>query len=80
VGAPEHRVRNRWRTIARQLDGSAAMADGWRDLAGGREYWDSEAEEYRELGDERVLVLGRVTRIVNHCDRDSAFADLGLEK
>ena len=37
--------------------GLAGMAEGWRDLLGAWEEFRQEAEEYRELDDERVLVL-----------------------
>ena len=40
--------------------GVAEMARTWRDwLSGAWEEWRVEGEEYRELDDERVLVLGR---------------------
>jgi ketosteroid isomerase-like protein len=37
--------------------GLAAMAEGWRDFLGNWEDWRIVVEEYRELDDERVLVL-----------------------
>jgi ketosteroid isomerase-like protein len=39
--------------------GIAAMADAWRDYLSAFDDWRVEAEEYRELDDERVLVLAR---------------------
>ena len=39
--------------------GLAAMAEAWRDYLQVWEGWLVEVEEYRELDDERVLVLGR---------------------
>jgi ketosteroid isomerase-like protein len=39
--------------------GVAAMAEAWRDYLRAWEGWRVEVEEYRELDDERVLVLGR---------------------
>jgi hypothetical protein len=38
-------------------DDLAGMAEGWRDFLSAWEKWRGEAEEYRELDDERVLVL-----------------------
>jgi ketosteroid isomerase-like protein len=43
--------------------GAAAMADSWRDFLGTWEEYRVEVEEYRELDDERVLVL------MLHCGR-----------
>jgi ketosteroid isomerase-like protein len=37
--------------------GVAGMAEGWRDFLSAWEKWRGEAEEYRELDDERVLVF-----------------------
>ena len=37
--------------------GLAGMAEGWRDFLGAWEDYRCEGEEYRELDDERVLVL-----------------------
>src|SRR5271165_971924 len=37
--------------------GVPAMAEAWRDFLSTWEGWRPEAEEYRELDDERVLVL-----------------------
>jgi ketosteroid isomerase-like protein len=37
--------------------GPAGMAEGWRDLLSAWEEYRGEADEYRELDDERVLVL-----------------------
>jgi hypothetical protein len=37
--------------------GLAAMAEGWGDFLGNWEDWRIVVEEYRELDDERVLVL-----------------------
>ncbi|HVS28481.1 MAG TPA: nuclear transport factor 2 family protein [Solirubrobacteraceae bacterium] len=39
--------------------GLAGMADAWRDFISPWEEFRSEVEEYRELDDERVLVLNR---------------------
>lgn len=39
--------------------GVAAMADMWRDFLGTWEALSAQADEYRELDDERVLVLVR---------------------
>jgi ketosteroid isomerase-like protein len=39
--------------------GLAGMAEGWRDLLSAWEEFRVEAEEYRELDDERVLALHR---------------------
>jgi ketosteroid isomerase-like protein len=38
-------------------NGVAAMANAWRDFLGAWEDFRAEPEEYRELDDERVLVL-----------------------
>ena len=38
-------------------EGRGAMAGGWRAFLGAWDNWHTEAEEYRELDDERVLVL-----------------------
>jgi ketosteroid isomerase-like protein len=43
--------------------GVAAMAESWRDFLGTWEEYRVEVEEYRELDDERVLVL------MLHCGR-----------
>jgi ketosteroid isomerase-like protein len=71
------------------LDGLAQavrhILSTWKD-------YRQEAEEYRELDSERILVLyrrrgrgktsgvelGKVTRLVGYFDRDRALADLGL--
>jgi ketosteroid isomerase-like protein len=37
--------------------GLAGMAAGWRDVASVWENWRTEAEEFRELDEERILVL-----------------------
>ena len=37
--------------------GKAAMAASWREFLGAWEDWSVQADEYRELDDERVLVL-----------------------
>jgi ketosteroid isomerase-like protein len=37
--------------------GLAGMAAGWRDFLSSWEEWRNEVDEYRELDDERVLVL-----------------------
>jgi ketosteroid isomerase-like protein len=37
--------------------GLAEMAAGWRDVASAWEDWRTEADEFRELDEERVLVL-----------------------
>jgi ketosteroid isomerase-like protein len=37
--------------------GSARMVEGWREFLSAWEDWRTEPEEYRELDDERVLVL-----------------------
>jgi ketosteroid isomerase-like protein len=87
--------------------GVAAMAESIRTMLVAWDHFRAFADEYRELDDERVLVLvrrsgrgkksglelehfqtlgaallhvrvGKVTRIVNHYDRDRALADLGL--
>ena len=42
-------------------EGPAGMVDGWRDFLGAWEGFRVEVEEYRELDDERVLVLTRVS-------------------
>jgi ketosteroid isomerase-like protein len=39
--------------------GVAGMADGWSDFLNAWEEWRTWADEYRELDDERVLVLAR---------------------
>lgn len=39
--------------------GLTGMAEGWRDFLSAWEYWRCEADEYRELDDERVLVFER---------------------
>jgi ketosteroid isomerase-like protein len=39
--------------------GLAGMAEGWRDWLSSWENFRAEVEEYRELDDERVLVLNR---------------------
>jgi ketosteroid isomerase-like protein len=41
--------------------GVAGMAQGWRDFLGAWSDFRIEAEEYRELDSERVLVLGHYT-------------------
>ena len=41
--------------------GMAAMAEGWRDMLSAWEDFRQEAEEYRELDDERVLLLFHVS-------------------
>jgi ketosteroid isomerase-like protein len=41
--------------------GVAGMAEYWRDFLSGWEDWRTEADEYRELDDERVLVLVHMT-------------------
>lgn len=41
--------------------GLAAMAEAWRDFLSTWKDFSTEAEEYRELDDERVLVLTRNT-------------------
>jgi ketosteroid isomerase-like protein len=41
--------------------GLAGMADGWRDVLSSWDGYRVTAEEYRELDDERVLVLLRVS-------------------
>jgi ketosteroid isomerase-like protein len=46
--------------------GVAAMAEGWRDFLSAWEDYRVEAEEYRELDGERVLVL------MLHCGRGKA--------
>jgi ketosteroid isomerase-like protein len=39
--------------------GRAGIAEGWRDFLGVRDEFRSGADEYRELDDERILVLTR---------------------
>jgi ketosteroid isomerase-like protein len=39
--------------------GLAGMAEGWREVLNAWEDWRDEVDEYRELDDERVLVLVR---------------------
>jgi ketosteroid isomerase-like protein len=39
--------------------GLAGMAEGWREVLSAWEDWRDEVDEYRELDDERVLVLAR---------------------
>lgn len=41
--------------------GLAEMAEGWRDFLSAWEEWRGEAEEYRELDGERVLVLSHIS-------------------
>jgi ketosteroid isomerase-like protein len=41
--------------------GLAGMSEGWRGWLSAWEEWRIEADEYRELDDERVLVLGHVS-------------------
>ena len=41
--------------------GLAGLAEGWRSWLGAWEEWRIEAEEYRELDGERVLMLGRAS-------------------
>jgi hypothetical protein len=38
-------------------EGLDGMIEGWRDFLGAWEHWRGEAERYRELDGERVLVL-----------------------
>jgi hypothetical protein len=38
-------------------EGLDGMVEGWRDFLGAWEHWRGEAEDYRELDGERVLVL-----------------------
>jgi len=40
--------------------GIAEMAEGWRNFLDAWEEWRGEVDEYRELDDERVLVLFRL--------------------
>jgi ketosteroid isomerase-like protein len=58
--APRNRVRDRRRARTRRLDGD--RRDGsWRDFLSAWEGHRTQAEEYRELDDGRVLVLARAT-------------------
>ena len=41
--------------------GVAGMVEGWREFLNAWDDWRSEAEQYRELDDERVLVLVRMS-------------------
>ena len=41
--------------------GVDGLLEGWRDFLGAWEDWRAEVEEYRELDDERVLVLFHFT-------------------
>lgn len=41
--------------------GLAAVAEAWREFLSNWDDWRIEVEEFRELGDERVLVLARNT-------------------
>ncbi len=41
--------------------GVAGMVEGWREFLSAWEEWRVEPEEYRELDDERVLVLSHVS-------------------
>jgi ketosteroid isomerase-like protein len=41
--------------------GLAAMAEGFRSLLSAWENFHAEADEYRELDDERILVLGQMS-------------------
>lgn len=41
--------------------GVAGMVEEWRDFLGAWREWRGQAEEYRELDEERVLVLGRTS-------------------
>jgi hypothetical protein len=41
--------------------GVAGMAEGWRGWLSAWDRYNAEADEYRELDGERVLVLGRMT-------------------
>jgi hypothetical protein len=45
--------------FARSSKGLSGMAEGWRDWLSAWEEFRVEAEEFRELDDERVLVLSR---------------------
>jgi hypothetical protein len=59
VGAPEDRACVRRRALTRQLDGLAGLAEGWRGALSAWEDFRIEADDYRELDGERVLVLHR---------------------
>ena len=41
----------------RTMEGAAAMAEGWREFLAAWVGYSVQADEYRDLGDERVLVL-----------------------
>jgi ketosteroid isomerase-like protein len=47
----------RRRSHARLLDGTGRNAEGWREFVSAWEEYRIEVEEYREIDDERVLVL-----------------------
>ncbi len=58
MGAPRHRVRPRRRSRTRQLDWAGRHVKGFPRLAQCLGGYRFNAEEYRELDDARVLVLG----------------------
>jgi hypothetical protein len=58
VGAPRHRVRDRRRTLTGDLVGAGGDGGGRaREFLRGWEEFRAEPDEYREVDDERVLVL-----------------------
>ena len=75
------------RDLLRGADGSRNVADGYRELDGGRVLALTRySSRYKgtELEGDGALVFdirdGRVTRLVRYWARDRAFADLGLEE
>lgn len=58
-GAPADRIRDRRWPCTRHLDGAGGAAEGFRDYLEAWEEYGIDAEEYRELDDERVLALFR---------------------
>ena len=57
VGAPRDRVRSTRRPVPRQLEGLTGLAEGVRANLEAFEELRAEADEYRELDGDRVLVL-----------------------